>query len=173
MLWTRSWQLLQRSIPTSRLTLRFFPPLPILQATRTTLQAGDAPDILFGKPQTMTEFVEGGYFMDLTGQPCLENVLPILVDECTVNGGVYGFPIDAQVRAPSTTRPCLRRRELRFPKPRRNFWQPAMPLWSRAPIRWYIPTTLSTACSMSWTLTSPAWPPLRATAMYGWIPRRA
>ena len=69
-----------------------------LASYKNYIAAGDAPDIMFGKPQTMTEFVEGGYFMDLTGQPCLENVLPILVDECTVNGGVYGFPIDAQVK---------------------------------------------------------------------------
>lgn len=47
----------------------------------------------------MTEFVEGGYFMDLTGEECLKNLLPMLVEECTVNGGVYGFPIDAQVKA--------------------------------------------------------------------------
>ena len=63
------------------------------------IAAGEAPDIMFGKPQTMTEFVEGGYFMDLTGEACLENVLPILTDECKVNGGIYGFPIDAQVKA--------------------------------------------------------------------------
>ena len=69
-----------------------------LATYKNYIAAGDAPDIMFGKPQTMTEFVEGGYFMDLTGQQCLENVLPILVDECTVNGGVYGFPIDAQVK---------------------------------------------------------------------------
>ena len=69
-----------------------------LATYKNYIAAGDAPDIMFGKPQTMTEFVEGGYFMDLTGQQGLENVLPILVDECTVNGGVYGFPIDAQVK---------------------------------------------------------------------------
>lgn len=37
--------------------------------------------------------------MDLIGEECLKNVLPMLVDECTINGGVYGFPIDAQVKA--------------------------------------------------------------------------
>lgn len=63
------------------------------------IAAGEAPDIMFGKPQNMTEFVKGGYFMDLTGEKCLENVLPMLADECTVNGGIYGFPIDAQVKA--------------------------------------------------------------------------
>ncbi|MDY4855756.1 MAG: extracellular solute-binding protein [Candidatus Ventricola sp.] len=63
------------------------------------IAAGEAPDLFFGKPQNMTEFVEGGYFMDLTGEPYLENVNPTLIKECTVNGGVYGFPIDTQVKA--------------------------------------------------------------------------
>lgn len=63
------------------------------------IAAGEAPDIMFGKPQTMQEFVDGGYFMDLTGEDCMKNVLPMLIDECTVNGGIYGFPIDAQVKA--------------------------------------------------------------------------
>ncbi|MCB7064810.1 extracellular solute-binding protein [Enterocloster citroniae] len=63
------------------------------------IAAGEAPDIMFGKPQTMQEFVDGGYFMDLKDEACMANVLPMLVDECTVNGGVYGFPIDAQVKA--------------------------------------------------------------------------
>lgn len=62
------------------------------------IAAGEAPDIMFGKPQTLTEFVEGGYFKDLTGEPCLDNVLTILTDECTVDGGIYGFPMDAQVK---------------------------------------------------------------------------
>ena len=63
------------------------------------IAAGEAPDIMFGKPQNLTEFVEAGYLMDLKDEKCLENVLPMLKDECTVNGGVYGFPIDAQVKA--------------------------------------------------------------------------
>ena len=63
------------------------------------IAAGEAPDIMFGKPQNLTEFVEAGYLMDLKDEKCLENVLPMLKDECTVNGGIYGFPIDAQVKA--------------------------------------------------------------------------
>ncbi|MDD3253521.1 MAG: extracellular solute-binding protein [Lachnospiraceae bacterium] len=63
------------------------------------IAAGEAPDIMFGKPQNLTEFIEAGYFMDLANEKCMENVLPILKDECTINGGVYGFPIDAQVKA--------------------------------------------------------------------------
>jgi len=60
--------------------------------------AGDAPDLMFGKPQTLKEFAEAGHFMDLTGEECMENILPMLKDECTVDGKVYGFPLDAQVK---------------------------------------------------------------------------
>ena len=49
------------------------------------IAAGEAPDIMFGKPQTMQEFVDGGYFMDLKDEACMANVLPMLVDECTVS----------------------------------------------------------------------------------------
>ena len=43
------------------------------------IAAGEAPDIMFGKPQTMQEFVDGGYFMDLKDEACMTNVLPMLV----------------------------------------------------------------------------------------------
>jgi len=70
-----------------------------LASYKNYIAAGDAPDILFGKPQNMTEFIEAGYFKDLTNAECEKNVLSILKNECTVNGGLYGFPIDAQVKA--------------------------------------------------------------------------
>ena len=43
------------------------------------IAAGEALDIMFGKPQTMQEFVDGGYFMDLKDEACMTNVLPMLV----------------------------------------------------------------------------------------------
>lgn len=85
------------------------------------IAAGEAPDIMFGKPQTMTEFVEGGYFMDLTGEACLENVLPILTDECKVNGGIYGFPIDAQVKACFYNKKMFRDAGVEVPKTKTEF----------------------------------------------------
>ena len=36
------------------------------------IAAGEAPDIMFGKPQNLTEFVEAGYLMDLKDEKCLE-----------------------------------------------------------------------------------------------------
>lgn len=87
------------------------------------IAAGEAPDIMFGKPQNMTEFVEGGYFMDLTGEKCLENVLPMLVDECTVNGGVYGFPIDAQVKACFYNKKMFEEANLEVPQTKDEFFK--------------------------------------------------
>lgn len=87
------------------------------------IAAGEAPDIMFGKPQTMTEFVEGGYFMDLTGEECMENVLPILIDECTVNGGVYGFPMDAQVKACFYNKGMFEEAGIEVPQTREEFFQ--------------------------------------------------
>lgn len=87
------------------------------------IAAGEAPDIMFGKPQTMTEFVEGGYFMDLAGEECMENVLPILIDECTVNGGVYGFPMDAQVKACFYNKAMFEEVGVEVPQTREEFFQ--------------------------------------------------
>ena len=87
------------------------------------IAAGEAPDIMFGKPQNMTEFVEGGYFMDLTGEKCLENVLPMLADECTVNGGIYGFPIDAQVKACFYNKKMFEEANLEVPQTKDEFFK--------------------------------------------------
>ena len=87
------------------------------------IAAGEAPDIMFGKPQTMQEFVDGGYFMDLKDEACMTNVLPMLVDECTVNGGVYGFPIDAQVKATFYNKKMFDEAGVEVPKTKDDFFK--------------------------------------------------
>ncbi|MGN0373413.1 MAG: ABC transporter substrate-binding protein [Enterocloster sp.] len=94
-----------------------------LATYKNYIAAGEAPDIMFGKPQNMTEFVEGGYFMDLTGEECLTNVLPMLVEECTVNGGVYGFPIDAQVKACFYNKKMFEEAGVEVPQTREDFFK--------------------------------------------------
>ena len=115
--WMPCWLHLTRPILKSMWMWKWLHPHPILQPIKTILLPGRLPDIMFGKPQTMQEFVDGGYFMDLKDEACMTNVLPMLVDECTVNGGVYGFPIDAQVKATFTIRKCLMRQGWRCPRP--------------------------------------------------------
>ncbi len=85
------------------------------------IAAGEAPDLFFGKPQNMTEFIEGGYFQDLTGMPYLENVNPLLIKECTVNGGVYGFPIDTQVKAVFYNKKMFEENGLKVPTTKDEF----------------------------------------------------
>ncbi|RKD30964.1 ABC transporter substrate-binding protein [Lacrimispora algidixylanolytica] len=89
------------------------------------IAAGEAPDIMFGKPQTMKEFVDGGYFMDLKGEDCMKNVLPMLADECTINGGVYGFPIDAQVKATFYNKKMFKEAGVEAPKTKEEFFKVA------------------------------------------------
>ena len=89
------------------------------------IAAGEAPDIMFGKPQTMKEFVDGGYFMDLSGEECMENVLPMLKDECTVDGGVYGFPLDAQVKACFYNKKMFEEAGVEVPKTREELFKVA------------------------------------------------
>lgn len=87
------------------------------------IAAGDAPDIMFGKPQNMKEFVDGGYFMDLKDEECLKNVLPLLVKECTINDGVYGFPIDAQVKGTFYNKDMFKELGLEAPTTKDEFFK--------------------------------------------------
>ena len=87
------------------------------------IAAGEAPDIMFGKPQTMTEFVEAGYFKDIKDWECFENTLDVLKDECTLNGGVYGFPIDGQVKAVFYNKDMFEEYGLEVPTTRDEFFK--------------------------------------------------
>lgn len=65
---------------------------------KTKINANDAPDLFFGSPREMVEFIEGGHFMDITDAPFLEKVVPEVLEECEVNGKYYGVPIDVQIK---------------------------------------------------------------------------
>ena len=56
---------------------------------------------------------------------CVEHnaVLPMLVDECTVNGGVYGFPIDAQVKATFYNKKMFDEAGVEVPKTKDDFFK--------------------------------------------------
>ena len=86
------------------------------------IAAGEAPDIFFGKPQNMVEFIEGGYFKEIGSEPYMKNILPMLKDECTINGGVYGFPIDAQVKATFYNKQMFEELGLKVPTTKDEFF---------------------------------------------------
>jgi len=66
---------------------------------QTRMTSNDEPDFYFGKPRNMLELVLAGKFLDITDEAFLDNLLPELVEECSVDGRVFGFPMDAQVKA--------------------------------------------------------------------------
>lgn len=87
-----------RDHPDVYVELQLIPSDQFITVYKTRISAGDAPDIMQGKPRNLTEFVEGGHFMDLTGAPFLENVFDLLLEECSVDGKVYSLPLDTQVK---------------------------------------------------------------------------
>jgi ABC-type glycerol-3-phosphate transport system substrate-binding protein len=89
---------------------------------KTRIAANDTPDLFFGKPRTMKEFVDGGYFMDLTGASCLKNVIGILKEECTVNGKVYGLPLDAQVKGTFYNKTMFKKYGVKVPQTKDEFF---------------------------------------------------
>lgn len=109
--------------PNIRIDIEIVNSAQYIATYKNYIAAGDAPDIMFGKPQNMTEFVEGGYFMDLKGEDCMKNVLPLLVKECTLNGGVYGFPIDAQAKGCFYNKKMFEKANVSVPTTREEFFQ--------------------------------------------------
>ena len=89
---------------------------------KTRISAGDAPDLFFGKPRVLKEFVDGGHFMDITDAECMKNVLPILKEECSVDGKVYGFPLDAQVKATFYNKKMFEENGIEVPKTKDEFF---------------------------------------------------
>lgn len=63
---------------------------------KTKISAGDAPDIIFGKPREFMELVKAGQIMDISGQAFLKNVSELVLEETTVDGKNYAVPIDIQ-----------------------------------------------------------------------------
>lgn len=65
---------------------------------KTKIAAGDPPDIIFGRPFSYPELIRAGEIMDLTGQPFLSKVSQFAVDGVTIDGKVWGLPIDDDLR---------------------------------------------------------------------------
>lgn len=63
---------------------------------KTKIAAGDAPDIIFGRPKGYMELVKAGQIMDLSGQPFLSSIAPTAISSMKVDGKVYGLPMDVQ-----------------------------------------------------------------------------
>ena len=66
---------------------------------KTKIAAGDAPDIIFGRPFSYPELVEAGHMMDLKGQPFLSRINQFALDGVTVGGIIAGLPIDMDIRS--------------------------------------------------------------------------
>ena len=60
---------------------------------------GDVPDIMFGGPKTYSVFVESGNIEDLTGQEFVSRVQQNTLENVTIDGKVYGIPLDVLANA--------------------------------------------------------------------------
>src|SRR5262245_15710641 len=77
----------QVSVPAVQ-TANYNPPL------KTMIAAGAAPDIIFGKPKEMSDLVKAGHIADLTGGSFLKNLTPSALPAVTIDGKIYGVPVD-------------------------------------------------------------------------------
>ena len=63
---------------------------------KTMIAAGDIPDIIFGKPKETSDLVKAGHIADLTGAPFLKNISKDALPAVSIDGKVYGVPVDLQ-----------------------------------------------------------------------------
>lgn len=63
---------------------------------KTKISAGDAPDIMFGRPKMFSDIVKAGHIMDLTGKPYINNIAESATSSMIIDGKVYGVAFDLQ-----------------------------------------------------------------------------
>lgn len=63
---------------------------------KTKIAAGDAPDIIFGRPKGYMELVEAGQIADLSDEAFLSQIADTALSSMKVDGKVYGLPMDVQ-----------------------------------------------------------------------------
>lgn len=92
---------------------------------KTRITANDAPDIFMGKPRSNKEFIEGGQMMDISDASYIKDILPILSEECTINGKYYAIPIDAQVKGTFYNKKIFQDNNIKVPTTRDEFFKAA------------------------------------------------
>ncbi len=74
--------------------------IPYAQYTgilKTRIAADDSPDLFTGWPNQYVELIRAGQVLDLSEKVSTTRLIPWLARECTVDGKVYGFPLDVQI----------------------------------------------------------------------------
>lgn len=61
---------------------------------KTKISAGEAPDIMFGRPKSNTEFIEAGAVMDLSDQDYISSMQEEALPSLTVDESIYGIAMD-------------------------------------------------------------------------------
>lgn len=63
-----------------------------LQAQQVRLLSGTDIDVTSVRPESMADYVEAGYLLDLTGADYLDNYMESTLGNATIDGKVYGVP---------------------------------------------------------------------------------
>lgn len=63
-------------------------------ALKMKIAGGDVPDIMFGRPNTMIDFLESGVFMDITGESFAKKINKAYLPNVSYKDRVYGLPLD-------------------------------------------------------------------------------
>lgn len=63
-------------------------------ALKMKIAGGDVPDIMFGRPNTMIDFLESGVFMDITDESFTKKISEAYIPNVSYKDRVYGLPLD-------------------------------------------------------------------------------
>lgn len=63
-------------------------------ALKMKIAGGDVPDIMFGRPNTMIDFLESGVFMDITDESFAQKINKTYIPNVSYKERVYGLPLD-------------------------------------------------------------------------------
>lgn len=80
------------------------------------ISAGDMPDIVFGNPKTYADVVQSGSILDITNEEFTSRVDEEALKCCTVDGKVYGIPMDLMLSGVIYNKDIFSKYNLQIPK---------------------------------------------------------
>ena len=86
------------------------------ESMKMKIAAGDAPDIIFGRPAGMVEFTKAGNLLDITNEPFTKKIDEKFIPNVSYEGKVYGLPIDLMTNGVIYNKDIFKQNGIEIPK---------------------------------------------------------
>lgn len=88
---------------------------------KTKVAAGDAPDIIFGRPKFYLDMVNAGQLESLSGQNFISNISEAAISAVTIDGKIYGAPMDLAIMGVLYNKELFKNAGVEIPKTNSEF----------------------------------------------------